>query len=205
VSHQSGRDVDAGYYYTDASKWYSRAHKKNLDCARTWTFIRALITKTDVQAIFMDRSIQHLLKQYALSIGENPAWLDSLFGGPLSSDRAIIRHISGHKTHVHIRFYNPIAQRTGLRVYKMLLAHHKIEPPTYYIKVKVRRGWTLSKLARRYKTTVRALKRANRLRSTRIYAGRRYKVPRKGGVASVGELVIPPRRLPPTKSAHASR
>lgn len=200
LSHQSGRDVDAGYYYIDKSRWYAKAGKRNLDVPRTWTLIKAIITESDIERIFMDISIQRMLKAYAAKQGEDPAWLDSIFGGPLSNDRPIIKHISGHATHVHLRFYNPIAQETGRRMYKLLLAHNKIKPPTYYIKHRARRGDTLSRLARRYKTTVRTLKRANGLRSSRIYRGRTYRIPRKGGVAPVGVVRVPPRRLPPKKS-----
>ncbi len=46
-----------------------------------------------------------------------------------------------------------------------------------YIKHKVRRGESLSLLAKRYHTTVKAIKRANRLRSNRLRKGRIIKIP----------------------------
>ncbi len=75
----------------------------------------------------------------------------------------------------------------------------KISPPTRYLRYKVRNGDTLGRLARKFKTSVKAIKRANRLRSSRIYARRTYKIPQRGGVGSPSKraLVIPARRLPP--------
>ncbi|HUH05999.1 MAG TPA: penicillin-insensitive murein endopeptidase [Kofleriaceae bacterium] len=203
ISHQSGRDVDLGYYYTTARGWYVRGNASNLDLARNWALIRAMITETDVQRIFIDRAIQKLLREHALSIGEDSAWLDRIFGGGASTERPLIMHEDGHDTHLHVRFYNPIAQETGRRMYRLLVAHKKISPPTYYIQHKVRRGDTLGRMARTYSTTVEVIKKANGLRSSRIIAGRSYKIPRRGGVtAATSPLVLPPRRLPP-QGTHA--
>ncbi len=44
----------------------------------------------------------------------------------------------------------------------------------------VRRGDTLLELAARYRTTVHAIQRANRLRTTRIYVGQRLCIPQRG-------------------------
>jgi penicillin-insensitive murein endopeptidase len=198
VSHQSGRDVDLGYYYTNGAKWYSIANADNLDFPRTWAFVKTTITETDVQAMFMDRKIQRLLREYATSIGEDPAWLESIFGGPESTVRPLIIHEDGHASHIHVRYYNPIAQETGRRLYPALIKHKMMSPPTYYIRYKVKRGDTLGRMARKFKTTVKALKKANRLRNSRIYANRVYKIPRKGGVVQPkGPLVIPARRMAP--------
>ncbi len=198
LSHQAGRDVDLGFYYTTPSQWYMAANASNLDLARTWALIRALVTETDVQLILLDRKLQKLLRAYAEEIGEDPGWLDQLFGGPSTRLRPLIRHAEGHGTHLHVRFYNPIAQETGRRLYPMLIAHKMISPPTYYAKYKVRSGDTLGRLADKFHTSVRAIKRANGLRSNRIFANRVYKIPRRGGVRQPsGPLVIPARRLPP--------
>jgi penicillin-insensitive murein endopeptidase len=195
--------VDLSYYYTTDDPWYTRAHAKNLDRARTWALVKAFITETDVQYIFINHSIQRLLREHALSIGENPHWLDQIFGGKTATLRPIIRHARGHATHIHVRFYNPIAQETGRRLYPLLIKHKTIRPPTYYIRHRVRKGQTLSHLARRYNTSTRAIRRANRLRSNMIRAGRVYKIPRSGGVPRGMDepVTIPPRRLPPVEVA----
>lgn len=203
-SHQSGRDVDLGFYYETQRAWYTKATTKNLDKARTWALIRAMITDTDVQAIFIDRSVQRMLRAHAEQIGEDAGWLDDIFGGPMATRRPLITHEPGHKTHIHVRFYNPIAQHTGRRVYRLLLKHQKIRPPTYYVKYKAKRGDTLGRIARKFKTTVKAIKRVNRIRKNRIYRGRTYRIPRRGGVRMMTRPeVIPPRRLPPPAAASA--
>ena len=199
LSHQSGRDVDLGFYFTTPERWYTSAGAKNLDLPRTWALIRAFVTETDVELILVDRSIQKLLRSHAEAIGEDGAWLDQLFGGPSTTLRPLIRHAKGHKTHLHVRFYNPIAQESGRRMYRALIAHKKISPPTHYLNYRVKQGDTLGRLARKFKTSVKEIKRANRLRSSRIYAKRSYRIPQRGGVGppSKRALVIPARRLPP--------
>src|SRR5690606_15484318 len=61
-SHRAGRDVDLGYYYTNGEAWYRRATARNLDRARTWVLLETLLKETRVEYVFMDRSIQPLLK-----------------------------------------------------------------------------------------------------------------------------------------------
>ncbi len=197
LSHQSGRDVDLGYYYKKKRTWYRRATNDTLDVERTWTLIRAFITKTDVEFLFIDRWVQILLKNYAKKIGEDKEWLHRVFVG--SKDRpAIIRHARGHATHIHARFFNPKAQENARIAYPHLLAANIIEPVVVYVHHKVRKGETLGRLAKRYDTTVKAIQRANGLRGTTIQARRTYKIPRKGGPAQVGKsFELPPRVLPP--------
>lgn len=196
LSHQSGRDVDLGFYYKDKRAWYRRGTSLTLDLPRTWSLIRALITETDVEFIFVDYSIQALLKAYAISKGEDKSWLHKVFTG--SGERpAIIRHARGHATHLHVRFYNPVAQANAQRAYPLLLEHELIEPVLVYAQHRVRKGETLGMIARRYGTTVRAIQQANGLRSTLIQAKRVYKIPRRGGPAPVrGPLEFPPRVVP---------
>jgi len=201
VSHQSGRDVDVSYYYRDASRrWYRRAGSRNLDLPRTWTFVRALLTETDVQLILIDASIQRLLRRHATEIGEDPTWLESVFRGGPGGERAIIRHARGHATHIHIRFYNPIAQETARRAYPLLVEHGVIDGVAQFVRHRVRKGETLGMLGRKYGTTAKAIMRANGLRSTLIRAGRVYLVPKPTDEPpTLPPVVIPPRRLPPDR------
>lgn len=118
-SHQSGRDVDLGYYYTGESRWYDRAKAENLDRARTWALVRALISETDVEYIFMGRSVQQLLRAHAESLGESSDFLDEVFQTP-KNKRTIVRHRIGHETHLHVRFYNNLAERSGELVSSVL-------------------------------------------------------------------------------------
>src|SRR5258706_287689 len=81
-SHQSGRDADIGFFYKDDRTPAPRVRRdKLMDPARNWALIRALVTETDVQVILVDRSIQKVLKTWALSAGEDKGWVDSIFSG----------------------------------------------------------------------------------------------------------------------------
>ena len=200
VSHQSGRDVDVSYYYKPGlQRWYRYATRANLDLPRTWAFVRAVITLTDVKLLIIDRSIQKIIKDYALSIGEDRAWLDDVFRGRPGKLHPLIIDSPGHRTHIHVRFYSPKAQARAHRAYRLLVKHHLIHPPTYYVTYKVKKGDTLAAVARRFHTTVQAIRRANGLHSTLIQARKEYRIPRQGGVAASGPLVLPPRRLPPSE------
>ncbi len=197
-SHQSGRDVDLGYYYkAEEHQWYRRATKNTLDLDRTWMLVRSLITETDVRLILIDHSVQRLLRQHAERVGEDPAWLDDVFRGNGPERPALIRHEPGHATHIHVRFYNPVAQETARRCYAGLVKLGRVQPPVHYIQHRAGKGDTLIGLAKRYGTTVRAIQRANGLRSSTIYARKTYKIPRRGPAAAGRQVEVPPRRLPP--------
>lgn len=197
-SHQSGRDVDLGYYYKpEAHQWYRRANKQTLDLDRTWALVRSLITETDVRLILIDISVQRVLREHAEKLGEDPQWLDDVFRGNGPQRRPLIRHEPGHATHIHVRFYNPVAQETARRCYASLVKLGRVKPPVHYIRYRARRGDTLIGMAKRYGTTVRAIQRANGLRSSTIYAKKVYKIPRRGPAAAGSRVEVPPRRLPP--------
>jgi murein endopeptidase len=204
VSHQTGRDADVGYYYLNGGRWYARAHAKNLDRERTWTLVKALITDTDVDLILIDHSIQVLLEEYARSIGEDQAWLDSVFRGVPGKLPPVIRHARGHATHLHVRFFNPIAQETGRRLQEFLVRKRMVDPPVTHVHHKAKNGETLGMLARKYRTTIKAIQRANGLRSTKIRANKVYLIPRPSGLkSSPRPPSVPHRRRPPTRSGDA--
>jgi penicillin-insensitive murein endopeptidase len=133
-SHQSGRDVDIGYYYHDLSVWYRRADANNLDRARTWALIETLITETRVQYIFVDRHLQPLLRDYALARGEDPEWLRHVFDDTPGRKDSIVRHRWGHATHFHVRFENPTAELTARRSYDWLRQARLVPGYDYYPK-----------------------------------------------------------------------
>jgi murein endopeptidase len=197
VSHQAGEDVDIGYYYSEPVEWYTRATPANLDRPRTWALIRALLSKTDVRYIFIDTRVQRLLRQYADSIGEDPQWIESVFkGGP--DGPAVIRHAPGHATHIHVRFYNPIAGETARLCYGSLVRYGKVLPSRYFIQHRVKKGDTLIGMAKRYRVTVDAIKKANGMRGNVIQANKAYKVPQTGPATPPGrDTQVPPRRRPP--------
>ncbi len=55
-------------------------------------------------------------------------------------------------------------------------------PRPAYVYHRVRSGETLSGIAARYRTSVKRIMRANNLRTSRIYAGKKLKIPQKGTV-----------------------
>lgn len=124
-SHQLGVDVDLGYFYVSPSKWYQKANAENLDRSRTWALLKALIAEGSVEYVFIDRAVQALLREYALSIGEAPEWLDKLFESRARRD-TLFRHARGHATHLHVRFLDPAAEKTGRRLQARLRRVGKI-------------------------------------------------------------------------------
>lgn len=191
-SHQAGRDVDLSFYYrADAPPGLHR--KDRMDLARNWALIRALVTLTDVQVILVDRQIQKVIYDYALRAGENRAWLDSLFRAGHDS---IVRHARRHRDHFHVRFYAPRSQELGRRILPLLAR----QPEQNLAMHRVRSGDTLGAIALRYNSSVRAIRRANGMRSNLISIGRVLKVPLRGPCTRCPvppEVIVPARRLPP--------
>ena len=203
VSHQSGRDVDVGYYLTEGHRWYATANASNLDRARTWHLVRTLIAESDIDLILVDLQLQRILKAYALEIGEDRAWLDQIFQVGGKSQRPLIFHAKGHATHLHVRFFNPVAQELGRRAYRFLVSRRLLSPPTLYVTHTVKPGETLSHLALRYKVTTDAIKKANALKKDLLRVGKPYKIPQTGGIPMPGRVAVPPRRVPPSPAAVA--
>ncbi len=206
LSHQSGRDVDIGYFYVNGGRWYARATAQNLDLPRTWAFVRALITETDVDLILIDHSIQRLLEDYARKQGEDAGWLSGVFRGQPGSLRPIIRHAPGHATHIHVRFFNPIAQETARRCHASLLAARRIQPAQSYITHTVKKNETLGMISRKYGVPVPRLRAANGLKSSLIRAKSKLRVPvaSRGSAGPGPRQRLPPRRLPPPDGPSAS-
>ena len=200
ISHQAGRDLDLSFYYKDGTRWYARGTRDNLDFPRLWALVRVLIEKTDIDLILLDHGLQEPLKEYALSIGEDAAWLSQIFQGKGAS-RAIIRHAPGHATHLHLRFWNPLAQETARRCYAALARHHLVRAPVQYTTHKAKKNETLAMIAKKYGSTVRAIKDANGLRSNLIHEQAVYRIPQSGGVRipHTERVRIPARRPPPAR------
>lgn len=194
-SHQSGRDVDLGFYYpkgVDPAR--PRGNREQLmDLPANWELVRALVTLTDVQVILVDRRVQERLYQYALSRGENREWLDRLFrSGPAS----LLRHARRHRDHFHVRFFAGRPQELGRRVQPLLAKR----PEQNLVIHRVRKGDTLGRLAAHYGSTVRLIEQANRLGGTSLKVGRTLHVPMRGPCNRcplAPPVVVPPRVLPP--------
>lgn len=107
-SHQSGRDVDLGYYFKGNKlvKRFQDATKENLDVEKSWSMIELLLSTQRVQYIFIDRSLQPLFYAEARRRGWSEKELMSLFEAPIGARprSGIIRHQKGHRNHFHVRF-----------------------------------------------------------------------------------------------------
>lgn len=123
-SHQSGLDVDIGFYFMGQPKAGPRsfldATRIGLDLEATWAFIMALVGQNEessnVEYMFIGTPVQEKLYKYAQSKGVSEAKLDWIFQYPRGSRamRGIIRHEPGHTNHIHIRFKCPSGDQNCL-------------------------------------------------------------------------------------------
>jgi len=118
-SHQSGLDADIGYYYRTPATWYQHATAQNLDVARTWALVRALVEGGNVEMIFMDVSVQRLVQAHIATLPQGARPPEDLFESHAKKD-TIIRHAWGHATHFHVRFQDPAAVALGQRLADIL-------------------------------------------------------------------------------------
>jgi LysM repeat protein len=117
VSHQSGRDVDMGLYFANqpavGPKRFLDATRKRLDYEKTWALLIALIGAKRgqgvVKYIFLDYAAQERIYRWAKRKKEKPELLSRMFQYPRGKRalRGIIRHVKGHKGHLHVRFKCP--------------------------------------------------------------------------------------------------
>ncbi len=114
-SHQSGRDVDLGFYYLDGPHWYERATEDNLDVMRTWALLSALAKATPLEYVFVDRRLHPLLRAEAERVGEDEEFVTLMFDGQGPLVEPILRHARGHDDHVHVRFLSKLAVDNALR------------------------------------------------------------------------------------------
>ncbi len=116
-THQSGRDVDISYIANwdgkSAVAW-QRMSEKNLDASRTWDLLKLLDKHAEIEAFFIDRSLQRVLLKHAKKHGSIRKdrlrhWLQ--VANPKGSKiEPKIKHVPGHKDHIHVRFACPESQ-----------------------------------------------------------------------------------------------
>jgi len=108
VSHQTGLDVDIGYYHKGRKQpqGFRTATATNLDVRKSWYLIKAFIDTGDVDLIFVDYGLQALFHRYAQKHGISKKTLAKWFQYPRGRGigRGMIRHSKGHKNHYHVRF-----------------------------------------------------------------------------------------------------
>lgn len=116
-SHQSGRDVDLGLYFSNqpkkGPKAFISARHHPLDIDANWTLLEALVgasaSKSQVEYIFLGYAVQEKLYKWALKKGKSKALLERMFQYPRGKRamRGVVRHEPGHHDHYHIRFKCP--------------------------------------------------------------------------------------------------
>jgi murein endopeptidase len=115
-SHQSGRDVDLGFYYLGESRWYLKATPENFDVRRNWALLSALFKTTPVEYVFIDRSMHAALRAEAEAASESLMLIRDVFDGIHGKSQPLLRHARGHDDHMHVRFESAVAVANGLRV-----------------------------------------------------------------------------------------
>ena len=113
-SHQTGRDLDVGFYYASKPTSYPQdfvaATKASLDLPLTWELLWQFLSLRDhnggVATVFVDYQVQQWLFEYGESIGVPHQVLYETFQYPrgIGAPGAIVRHVPGHLDHFHIRF-----------------------------------------------------------------------------------------------------
>lgn len=112
-SHQSGLDVDVGFYFHRVPEGYPAsfaAADANLDLAATWALIHAFARTTHlddgVERIFLDRDVQARLYRWARQRGTPGDQLAELLQYPRDPDApaGLVRHWPNHADHLHVRF-----------------------------------------------------------------------------------------------------
>jgi len=116
-SHQSGLDVDLGFYYDKKPKGYPesffRSDGDDLNYAATWMLLELLAqtasTPSGVDRMFLDYGLQEVLYKWGEKNRKSKALLRKMFQYPHGqwSASGLIRHEPGHDTHIHVRFRCP--------------------------------------------------------------------------------------------------
>ncbi len=119
-SHQSGRDVDLGLYYTDGGAWYQPATPETFDVERSWALLSALARSGQVEYVFLDQSLHAVLRAQAERIEEDAEFVRQYFEGNLPQQGPVLRHTRGHRTHLHIRFVSEVAVENAQRARRLL-------------------------------------------------------------------------------------
>ena len=112
-SHQSGLDVDVGFYFTRVPDGYPDTFvtaNSELDLQATWALLTAFTRTSDletgVQLIFLDYEVQARLYKFAKQRGTPDNDLAVIFQYPRGKDTlaGLVRHWPHHADHLHVRF-----------------------------------------------------------------------------------------------------
>ncbi len=111
ASHQSGRDVDVGYFHKkkfQPVKSLIRTNAKNIDARKTWFLIQTFLDTRKVKYMFINHELQEVLYKHLKKRRFKQSYIDRIFQYPRKSGGGgIIQHSDGHDDHIHIRFICP--------------------------------------------------------------------------------------------------
>ena len=117
-SHQSGRDVDIGYFVRGnrPAKRFVDVTPETMDVEKTWALLEGFLSTGMIQYVFIDYALQGVLYEEARSLGWDDGVLNQIFQFPRGSTErvGIIRHARGHDDHFHLRIHCP-PRRSSLR------------------------------------------------------------------------------------------
>ncbi|MBA3396075.1 MAG: penicillin-insensitive murein endopeptidase [Deltaproteobacteria bacterium] len=112
-SHQSGLDVDLGFYFHAMPAGYPdrfASANADLDLGATWALLTAFARTSDlddgVQMIFLDHAVQARLYKWARNRGTPDDQLADILQYPRGKDTQVglVRHWPHHGDHLHVRF-----------------------------------------------------------------------------------------------------
>lgn len=116
-THQSGRDIDLGFYFLDAPAGYPKQFAAgtgdNLDADRTWALLEGFVRTADepdgVELVYLDYEIQRSLYAAARRDGWTVEQLARVFEYPdgRGASGRVVRHLWNHHDHLHVRFRCP--------------------------------------------------------------------------------------------------
>lgn len=111
ASHQTGRDVDIGYFLRDnrAATGFVTVDAETMDAEKTWALMERLVATGLVQYIFVEYPLQAPLREEAARAGWIEADLERLFQHPRGKGArtGVVRHAKGHDDHYHVRIRCP--------------------------------------------------------------------------------------------------
>lgn len=118
-THQSGRDIDLGFYFRDVPPGYPDAFvpatRDNLDVDATWDLLEAFVSTArqpgGVELVYLDYEIQRLLYPAARRDGWTVEQLATVFEYPdgRGAPGRIVQHLWNHHDHLHLRVRCPPA------------------------------------------------------------------------------------------------
>ncbi len=112
-SHQSGLDIDVGFYFQSQPSGYPEAFvaaNSDLDLEATWALVTAFARTAElangVQMIFLDYAVQARLYKFAHERGTPEQDLAMILQYPRGRDELVglVRHWPNHADHLHVRF-----------------------------------------------------------------------------------------------------